>query len=202
MNDPTENLTERIAMRFSHAAHGAINQRRKYDGSPYIGHCYRVAAMVASSGAAPDVIAAAYLHDVAEDVPLKHLWELSGRGISEGDCPRVDSRIERLKCLTFKFGIEIATLVEEVTDVSQLHEGNREIRKEKDRMHLARASNEAKTIKLADLIDNAHDIQAGDPEFAKVYMAEKELLLEVLKGGNEDLYMKAMRIVQDFKAGK
>ena len=50
----------------------------------------------------------------------------------------------------------------------------------------------AKTIKLADLIDNSRVLYlTNDPNFAKVYIEEKRLLLEVLKEGNSILMGKS-----------
>ena len=39
-------------------------------GEPYIGHPARVAKRVAAAGFAPEVVAAAWLHDVVEDTPV------------------------------------------------------------------------------------------------------------------------------------
>ncbi|MNW16659.1 hypothetical protein D3C71_2155780 [compost metagenome] len=65
------------------------------------------------------------------------------------------------------------------------------MRKELDRQHLASAPAAAKTVKLADLIDNAIAIKAGDPNFWKVFGAEMKRLLEVLGDGDETLLAKA-----------
>ena len=51
-----------------------------------------------------------------------------------------------------------------------------------------RRQRRAQTIKLADIIDNTCTIEWYDPEFAKVYLAEKLELLEVLKAGNSKLW--------------
>lgn len=82
------------------------------------------------------------------------------------------------------FGAAVAALVIEVTDVSRPSDGNRAARKAKDRDHLAKASPDAQTIKLADLISNTQSIVEHDPAFARVYLAEKEALLDVLTRGN------------------
>jgi hypothetical protein len=60
--------------------------------------------------------------------------------------------------------------------------------------HLAGASPRAKTIKLADLIDNSRSIVERDPDFAKVYLAEKRELLAVLTDGDETLLNQARAI--------
>jgi hypothetical protein len=44
------------------------------------------------------------------------------------------------------------------------------VRKAIDREHSARASARAKTVKLADLLDNCRDIRRGDPGFARVFL--------------------------------
>jgi (p)ppGpp synthase/HD superfamily hydrolase len=69
MNEP-ENELERRALEFAIAAHASIDQRRKYTGEPYIVHPIAVAALVRSVPHTPEIIAAAYLHDVVEDTPV------------------------------------------------------------------------------------------------------------------------------------
>ena len=80
-----------------------------------------------------------------------------------------------------------------LTDVSKLEDGNRATRKSLDRAHIANASPDAMTIKLADLISNTASIMEYDANFAKVYLKEKKLLLEVLTKGNDEL----MKIAKD-----
>jgi len=64
--------------------------------------------------------------------------------------------------------------------------------------HTQAASPRAKTVKLADLIDNSYSISEHDPGFAKIYMAEKKRLLVVLREGNPTLYAMAMEIVEAY----
>lgn len=189
------NLPDR-ALAFARAAHG--EQKRKYTGNPYIEHPIRVAQLVKEAGGTEEMIAAAYLHDVVEDVSLEKIRELCGittlikdhSGFPESE------RSNKLHCLAYQFGHIVASLVEMVTDVSLPTDGNRKARKQKDLEHLAQASPEGKTIKLADLIDNSRDIVKNDPDFAKVYMREKAALLPVLFGGNDKLWMTAKIIVK------
>jgi hypothetical protein len=56
----------------------------------------------------------------------------------------------------------------------------------------------AKTIKLADIIDNIRGLEELDSGFAKVYMAEKRALLEVLTEGNEVLFKIASDLVKEY----
>ena len=113
------------------------------------------------------MIAAAWLHDVVEDTPITV----------------VDIEAE--------FGLEVACLVSMVTDVSSLSDGNRDIRKGIDRIHLACASPKAQTIKYADILDNITDIVTYDPHFAKVYINEKSKLMAIMNGGALELFSKA-----------
>ena len=169
------NLVEKARV-FATAAHHAAGNVRKYTGEPYINHPAAVVALVASVPHTPEMLAAAWLHDTVEDcgVDLREIHAV--------------------------FGINVARLVEMLTDVSQPEDGNRAQRKAIDREHTAQASPAAKTIKLADLIDNTRSIVSRDPEFAKVYMAEKALLLEVLTDGDAMLFEDAHALVDDFRA--
>ena len=157
---------------YAMAAHASVGQKRKYTGEPYIVHPAEVASIVASvPGATEDMVAAAYLHDVVEDT----------------GCTFTD--------IHMAFGIDIATLVGWLTDVSKPEDGNRAHRKAMDRHHTAQAPAEAQTIKLADLISNSRSIMAHDPAFAVTYLAEKRLLLEVLTKGDSGLHARASEFV-------
>lgn len=157
---------------YAMAAHAAVGQKRKYTGEPYIVHPAEVASIVDRvEGATFDMIAAAWLHDVIEDT----------------GCTFTDVHMA--------FGIDIATMVNWLTDVSRPEDGNRATRKRIDRERLASAPAEVQTIKLADLISNSKSIMQHDPEFAKVYLEEKRLLLEVLTKGDRELHAEAARYV-------
>ena len=155
------------AKNFATSAHQRIGHRRKYSDQPYQVHLESVARMVASVSDDAEMIAAAWLHDVVEDTPA-----------TLGDVER-------------EFGPAVAALVQDLTDVSRPSDGNRAIRKETDRQHTAHASPRAKTIKLADLIDNCQDITSHDARFARVYLSEMNALLAVLGEGNTRLLNKA-----------
>lgn len=164
MTDPD---LEQRALRFATAAHEAIDQRRRYSGEPYIVHPIAVAAIVRGVPHSPAMIAAAYLHDVVEDTPVS------------------------IEEINDAFGDEVGALVGWLTDVSTPGDGNRRLRKQLDLEHTARAPPAAKTVKLADLIDNTLTISAYDPGFWAVYRREKLALLEVLKEGDPTLWERA-----------
>ncbi|WP_395017310.1 hypothetical protein [Dongia sp.] len=54
---------------------------------------------------------------------------------------------------------------------------------------------DAKTVKLADLLDNTSSILARDPKFAKTYLQEKGLMLPLLEGGDAGLLKRARETV-------
>lgn len=157
------------ARRFATEAHQRIDQRRKYSNQPYQEHLKAVAEQVASVTDDAEMIAAAWLHDTVEDTPATF-----------GDIERA-------------FGRSVRDLVAQLTDVSKPSDGNRNERKAIDRHHLAQASARAKTVKLADLIDNCTDICRHDPGFARVYLREAAALLDVLGEGDERLFRRAQQ---------
>lgn len=154
-------------------AHGTVQQLRKYTKEQYIVHPEEVAYLVSLATRDEDVIAAAWLHDTIEDTPVEY-----GH-------------------ICANFGKRIADLVLEVTDVSKPEDGNRAVRKAMDREHLANASADAQTIKLADLISNTYSITKYDPGFAKVYLAEKRALMSVLTKGNKRLREVCISILEE-----
>ena len=157
---------------FAIAAHAAVGQRRKYTNEPYIVHPAEVARIVASvPSSTPDMVAAAWLHDTVEDT-----------GVTLTD-------------IHMNFGPEIAALVGWLTDVSKPEDGPRWYRKKLDREHTAQAPAEAQTIKLADLISNTSSIMKYDPKFAKTYLEEKRLMLEVMTRGDAGLMAEARKFI-------
>lgn len=167
----TEN--ELKALEFAFKAHQG--QKRKYTNEPYITHCIAVADIIKTNSdpLIDQVICAAYLHDTIEDTLVTYEDVIS------------------------EFDKDVADLVLEVTDVSKPSDGNRRARKKKDKEHLANASISGKSIKLADMIHNTQSIVLYDKDFAKVYLREKEELLDVLIGGKQSLMIKAKNLLKE-----
>jgi (p)ppGpp synthase/HD superfamily hydrolase len=156
-----------LATLFAQFAHR--KQKRKYTGEPYYVHLEEVAEIVwRHCSTDKNMVIAALLHDTVEDtwVPL---W-----------------------LVRVLFGADVASLVSDLTDASKPEDGNRAVRKAIDRAHSANASARAQTIKMADLLSNTRSITQHDAKFAKVYMAEKELLLAVLTKGDRVLYARCV----------
>ena len=160
------------ALDFATKAHG--EQVRKYTGEPYTNHLVEVMNIVRTVKSDDSMLAAALLHDTIEDT-----------SVTEADVKK-------------EFGDRIAQLVVELTDISKPEDGNRATRKAMDRDKLAKVSDDAQTIKLADLISNGKDIAINDPKFAKVFLNEKRQLLEVLDRGDPALMKKAKIILDTF----
>lgn len=152
------------AMQFAREVHK--DQVRKYTGNPYVDHLAEVAGIVATvldqqtGFSAQQVLATAWLHDCVEDC-----------GVS-------------LQTIEERFGTTVACGVSGLSDVET---GNRAERKAKSRERLALCSWWIQTIKCADLISNTSSIVKHDPQFAKVYLEEKRLLLEVLTKADQRL---------------
>lgn len=167
-------MIERRALAFATAAHAG--QVRKYTGEPYINHPVEVSEILRKTGGNADMVCAALLHDVVEDC-----------GITLDD-------------IEHDFGHNIRTLVFWLTDVSRPEDGNRATRKAIDRAHIFQAPGAAQTIKVADLISNTRTIMDRDPGFAKIYMAEKRLLLAGLIRAHPVLHAEAVGIVDTYYA--
>lgn len=164
---------EARARLFALAAHSAVDQRRKYTNEPYIVHLAAVASLVKSVASSSEMVAAAWLHDVVEDTKIT------------------------LEIIADEFGREVGNYVYWLTDFSKPEDGNREIRKQIDREHIALAPFPAQTIKVADLIDNTRTIVARDPNFARTYLREKRQVLTVLKRADPVLLNIAIRQIEE-----
>lgn len=172
------------AQEFAHEAHDRIKQVRKYSGEPYWVHTDAVAAIVAAvTGSTEDMVVAAHLHDLLEDVTPKN------PDYSE-------ARIAEL------FGKPVLLMVKELTDVftkEAYPQWNRAKRHTMENERLGTISTQSKTIKLADLIHNTSSIVANDAGFAKVYLKEKLALLGMLSDGDPGLLERAsMQTVAGF----
>ncbi|WP_157793787.1 HD domain-containing protein [Bradyrhizobium ottawaense] len=146
---------------FARAAHA--DHKRKFTGEPYWNHLHEVATTLRSYGATPDIIVSGYLHDTIEDTKVTYFD------------------------LVKKFDRNVAGLVMEVTDVSRADTGNtpegvgnRALRKAMDRQFLAGASWQGQMIKCADMLSNTADILTHGGGFARIYIPEKKLLIDVL----------------------
>lgn len=132
------------AKEFATKAHEGVF--RKWGGDPYIKHPERVAAKVAELPATDEYdVAAAWLHDVIEDVALKDLETYKEL------LPEYQGMIRK------EFGDLVLELVMDLTSPSEWPEWEGKPRSEKRKVdwpHLQQANDRAKRIKLVDRWDN------------------------------------------------
>jgi (p)ppGpp synthase/HD superfamily hydrolase len=148
-------------------------QLRKYTGCDYIVHPIEVAQIVSTVSDNVDLICACLLHDTLEDTALQ------------------------LEHLIAHMGPNVARIVVEVTDVSRPEDGNRRVRKAIDKAHLAKASPEGQTLKLADSLSNCQSFLKHDPHYAVFYLAEKRDLLRVLTKGDRTLFGQVETLIRE-----
>jgi (p)ppGpp synthase/HD superfamily hydrolase len=165
--------------------HASINHMRKYpENTPYITHPAAVVQILKGvRGITAEGFAAAWLHDVVEDV-------FKGR------------RAEGLAWVLAQFGQRVHDLVEMLTDPDYpgmddpdpKKRPGRDARMQMNREHTALADWEGQTIKLADLIHNTASITKYDPDFARVYLHEKRLLLPLMTKADRGLWKQAAKL--------
>jgi (p)ppGpp synthase/HD superfamily hydrolase len=164
---------------YSFAKEAHHGQVRKYTGEPYITHPVAVAQKVATVTTDVTMLCAALLHDVIEDTSVT---------------------FRDLLDQVHGFGPQIALMVSGLTDVSWPEYGNRAERKALDREHTAIQTANCKTVKVCDLLHNTQTIVKENPEFAKIYILEMELLLtHALREAEESLLLEAWQIIHLWK---
>lgn len=135
-------------------------QTRRNNKHPYVTHPNRVAREVSRmDGVTPQVVAAAFLHDVVEDTNIT------------------------LEQVTETFGLDVAELVESLTNISHNEEHKDKPRKERkrlDREFLRHAPRWAKVIKLVDRLDNLKEMSEDSEDFIKLYCDESRLLADAI----------------------
>ncbi len=148
------------ALRMAADAHKG--QTRKWTGRPYIYHPVRVATQAREYGMSDDAVLAALLHDTLEDTNL------------------------RPEAIQMALGSRVLELVEELTNPSKKHPNLRRAeRKQMDREHLAKASQEARLLKLIDRTDNLREMSVeigAEESFVRLYAEESMKLLYALLG--------------------
>ena len=133
-------------------------------------HCVEVAKIVKDNGGRNFEIQAAYLHDTLEDTTLPK-W-----------------------VIRLLFGSKVLGLVIELSDVTTLKDGNRNVRKQIELERISKVSSSAKFVKLADMISNTKNIKEYDPRFYyTVYREECLEIAEVCMDASADLYKRLVK---------
>lgn len=144
---------------------------RKYTGEPYIVHPVALALDAIARGRGSYSVRVLLLHDVIEDT--HHTVDSLSRSV----------------------GYRVAEGVWALTD--QCHDGNRAARKKAEAARLAGESPGTQTRKLIDMMHNTLSIVEHDPGFAVTYLAEKEHLVSVLTGADDDVRGDAEAMIVD-----
>lgn len=143
---------------FWYAVKAHKGQMRKDGKTPYIAHPVEVAEIVGTITEDPRVVAAALLHDVIEDTPVK------------------------MQDLIRVFGVYIADLVADETENKRRGlpaKETWEIRKKEMIVRIGSASKEAKMISLSDKLSNLRSIrkamqESGDEVWTWFHQDDKE----------------------------
>jgi guanosine-3',5'-bis(diphosphate) 3'-pyrophosphohydrolase len=149
------------------AAEAHKGQTRKGGEVPYVNHVIEVAHLVAEAGGTPEMVAAAFLHDVVEDS------DATGETVAAA------------------FGPCIATLVAGLTDDPAWKALPREVRKRKQAEHMGRAPRAIRRIKIADQTSNVRDVgrlpKGWVPAEARAYIAGAALVVDACRGADAGL---------------
>jgi (p)ppGpp synthase/HD superfamily hydrolase len=164
-----------LAAAFAGMCHA--RQLRKYTGGLYIYHPAEVAEIVRSVPHDEAMLAAAWLHDVVEDC-----------GIT-------------LPEIRLRFGMDVAKLVDELTNPPNIEGENRASRKARVLVRYTTASARACTIKLADIISNAPSIRHYDPKFWEVWGNEARHLYVVMSDRADPVLLAKARELLDDGSG-
>ena len=166
------NSTYDKVLAFATEAHSG--QKRKYSNEDYITHPIAVAKIVEEHGGDIEMILAALLHDVIEDTDV--------------------TDIELLSFLHDNmFSITAAKVFDCVIGLTDIYTSdnfpswNRAKRKGLEAIRLGSTGHRVQTIKCADLFHNTLSITSHDPKFAKVYLAEKKVMLDLMTDGLPEL---------------
>lgn len=149
-----KNLLCTKALEFARNAHQG-QQRKSFDHASYITHPIAVAERLTDWVTDPEIIAAAYLHDVVED---------TSASIAE---------------LRSQFGDRVANLVLELTSDEDLKQklGKAKYLIEK----INHMTPDARLIKFVDREQNVKDLLQTSPEFQRRYAQETDEILNGLK---------------------
>ena len=137
-------------------------------------HLKSVAQIVASVTQDEETIAAAWLHDIVEDTSVT-----------------IDD-VDRM------FGATVAKIVAELSGAVRPGRLNRAARSAFQKNHFAGVSAEAKTVKIADLIDTTRDLNKNDPASLSEYLAQASELAQILDGGDTRLLSRLKRDLTRF----
>ncbi len=163
-------------LEFVKQQHGT--QLRKYTFDPYWTHVLSVAQIVSEFVKDSFAIEIALCHDLFEDTQCT-THQLCNELVNIG--------------YEFKQAADIISGTDELTDEftkEKYPTMNRSARKKKEAERLGSISKVAQSVKYADLIDNTPSIVGHDPSFAKMYLSEKLDILNCMRNGDINLFIR------------
>jgi hypothetical protein len=95
-----------------------------------------------------------------------------------------------------ELGRELGELVGELTSVSRPSDGTPAAQRAIDQEHLRRASPRAKTVKLAELIEECRVASRPDARVTTAFVRDRTLLLDLLVGGDSRSFEKAKAMLE------
>jgi (p)ppGpp synthase/HD superfamily hydrolase len=165
------------AIQYATMAHDG--QVRKWTGEAYILHPLAVAETSLIYFPDNEVLAiAAVLHDVVEDT---------------------DQTIDHI---LRRFGMQVATIVDGLTNKSKPEDGNRAFRKQKYSEQIWASSMQVQTLKCLDIMDNLSGITEYGDRFAPVWIAEKLTQVDGMLLADESIHawaLEALKIASPHK---
>ncbi|MDW3194885.1 MAG: metal-dependent phosphohydrolase [Cytophagales bacterium] len=170
---------QKSLLEFVKKKHG--DQKRKYTGAPYWTHLVAVATIVKPY--APEGVEIALCHDLFEDTSCGEEELLSLLTEAGYTNEKANMILHGALELTDQFVPE------------NYPELNRKERKKREAVRLGEISALAQTVKYADLIDNSSSIIKEDPGFARIYLSEKQDILNVMRAGNPTLLKRCEKII-------
>lgn len=135
-------FTEKIQKALKLASILHFEQKRKGDGSPYISHPFAVAFIIAEHTKDEDIIAAAILHDVLEDVSRS---------------------VYSIETMQKDFGMRVYDIVKEVTedkDPEESKEKQRQTWKSRKDQYLRNLQNDSQEALLVACADKIHNLMS------------------------------------------
>ena len=184
-------LTDRQRNFFYFVAGQHGDQKRKYTNDPYTNHLVDVAKLVFDHYNEPMAVEIALGHDVFEDPwvdmhPIEQAWRMF-------DALR--------ECGYDKWKAKIA--VDGIFDLTDRYTSaeyptwNREKRKSAEADRLSTIPVRSYMVKCADMIHNTESIVEHDENFAKVYLAEKQRILDARDMKGYTLYDMAVSTLNE-----
>lgn len=168
---------------FVKEAHG--DQKRKYTHEPYWHHLKEVAEIVYKYSPEGNTVEVALCHDLFEDTQCQKTNLYS---------------FLRTTGYNNEIAMRICYYVSELTDKYTKEEYpylNRKTRKELETERMSKIPPICQTVKYADMISNTQYIVERDKGFAEVYLNEKYELLNKMRMGNLDLFVKCYNLLND-----